>query len=145
MTDWGLVFLGVIALATLVMALIQVAVFVVTARLAKQAQQAVSKAQETLTTAQQTMTSVREEIRPLIASANGIAEEASRAATLATAQVHKVDRLVSDLTARVDETSALVQQAIITPVNSATAVDGVNNTFAGCERSRRKRESMCIK
>ena len=112
MTDWGLVFLGIIALATVVMALIQTAVIVVTARLAKQAQQAVSKAQETLTTAQQTMTSVREEIRPLIATANGIAEEASRAATLATAQVHKVDRLVSDLTARVDETSALVQQAI---------------------------------
>jgi uncharacterized protein YoxC len=134
-TDWGLVFLGVIALATLVMALIQVAVFVVTARLAKQAQQAVSKAQETLTTAQQTMTSVREEIRPLIASANGIAEEASRAATLATAQVHKVDRLVSDLTARVDETSALVQQAIITPAREGLAIMAAVRATLGAIRA----------
>jgi uncharacterized protein YoxC len=134
-TDWGLVFLGVIALATLVMALIQVAVFVVTARLAKQAQQAVSKAQETLTTAQQTITSVREEIRPLIASANGIAEEASRAATLATAQVHKVDRLVSDLTARVDETSALVQQAIITPAREGLAIMAAVRATLGAIRA----------
>src|SRR4029453_13876238 len=100
-TDWGLVFLGVIALATLAMALIQVGVIVVTARLAKQAQQAVAKAHETLTTAQQTISSVREGFGPLIATATAIAEEASRAATLATAQVQKVDRLVTDLTAPV--------------------------------------------
>lgn len=122
MTDWNLVFLGVIAVATLAMALIQVGVVVVTARLAKQAQQTVTKAQETLASAQQTISSVRDEIRPLIASANGIAEEASRAATLATAQVHKIDRLVTDLTTRVDETSALVQQAIITPAREGMAI-----------------------
>jgi hypothetical protein len=95
----------------------------------------VSKAQETLTTAQQTITSVREEIRPLIASANGIAEEASRAATLATAQVHKVDRLVSDLTARVDETSALVQQAIITPAREGLAIMAAVRATLGAIRA----------
>jgi uncharacterized protein YoxC len=121
-TDWALVFLGVIALATLLMAVIQVGVVVVAARVAKQAQQAVTKAQETLTTAQQAVVSVREEIRPLIARANGIAEEASKAASLATAQVHKVDRLVTDLTTRLDETSTLVQQAIITPAREGVAI-----------------------
>jgi uncharacterized protein YoxC len=121
-TDWNLVFLGVIAAATLIMALIQVGVLVVAARVARQAQQAVAKAQETLATAQQTISSVRDEIRPLIAKANGIAEEASKVATLATAQVHKVDRLVTDLTTRVDETSVLVQQAIVTPAREGLAI-----------------------
>jgi chromosome segregation ATPase len=134
-TDWGLVFLGVIALATLVMALIQVGVIVAAARIANQAQKAVAKAQETLATAQQTISSVREEIRPLISSANAIAEEASRAATLATAQVHKVDRLVTDLTSRVDETSALVQQAIITPAREGLAIVAAVKATLGALRA----------
>ena len=122
MTDWNLIFLGVIASATLVMALVQIGVIVVAAKVARQAQQAASKAQETLATAQQTIASVREEIRPLIAKANDIADEASKVATMATAQVHKVDRLVTDLTKRVDETSALVQQAIVTPAREGLAI-----------------------
>jgi ribosomal protein L17 len=134
-TDWSLVFLGVIALATLVMALIQIGVVVTAARIAKQAQEAVAKAQETLTTAQQTISSVREEIRPLISSANAIAEEASRAATLATAQVHKVDRLVTDLASRVDETSALVQQAIITPAREGLAIMAAVKATLGALRA----------
>jgi predicted PurR-regulated permease PerM len=134
-TDWSLVFLGVIAVATLVMALIQVGVIVVAAKLARQAQQAAAKAQETLVTAQQTIVSVREELRPLIAKANGIAEEASRVATLATAQVQKVDRLVTDLTTRVDETSALVQQAIVTPAREGLAIMAAVKATLGALRA----------
>ena len=135
MTDWGVVFLGVIALATLVMAMIQIGVIVTAARIAKQAQQALAKAQETLATAQQTISSVREEIRPLIANANAIAGEASRAATLATAQVHKVDRMMTDLTSRVDETSALVQQAIITPAREGLAIIAAVKATLGALRA----------
>ena len=68
---------------------------------AKRAQQAVEKAQAALATAQNTLTSVHEEIRPLLAKANAIAEEASRTAALATAQAQKVDRVVTTLAARV--------------------------------------------
>jgi hypothetical protein len=134
-TDWNLVFLGVIAVATLVMAMIQVGLIVVAAKVARQAQQAVAKAQDTLTTAQQTIASVREEIRPLLASANGIAQEASQAARLATAQVHKVDRLVTDLTTRVNETSALVQQAIGTPAREGLAIIAAVKATLGALRN----------
>ena len=96
MTDWNGVFLGVIAAATLVMALLQVGLIIVAAAAAKKAQQAVEQAQAALVTAQQTITSVHEEIRPLLAKANAIAEEASRTAALATAQAQKVDRVVTD-------------------------------------------------
>ena len=135
MTDWSLLFLGVIAVATLVMALIQIGVIVFAARAASQAQQAAARAQETLASAQQAISSVRDEIRPLIAKANGIADEASRVASLATTQAHKVDRLVTDLTARIDETSTLVQQAIVTPAREGLAIMAAVKATLGALRS----------
>ena len=122
MTDWNLVFLGVIAAATLIMALIQIGMIVVAAGVAKKAQAAVAGAQDALAKAQQTITSVREDIRPLITKVNAIADEASKTAALATAQAQKVDRMVTDLAARVDETSSLVQQAIVTPAREGIAI-----------------------
>ena len=122
MTDWNGVFLGVIAAATLVMALLQLGLIIVAAAAAKKAQQAVEQAQAALLTAQRTITSVHEEIRPLLAKANAIAEEASRTAALATAQAQKVDRVVTTLASRIDETSSLVQQAFVTPARESLAI-----------------------
>ena len=135
MTDWNLVFLGVIAAATLIMALIQVGMIIVAAGVAKKAQAAVAGAQAALTTAQQTISSVRDDIRPLISKANAIAEEASKTATLATAQAQKVDRMVTDLAARVDETSSLVQQAIVTPARQGIAIMAAVRATLGALRS----------
>jgi predicted PurR-regulated permease PerM len=120
--DWNDAFLGVIALATLVMALVQVGAILIAAKIARQAQDMVGKAQATIVTAQQTISSVHEEIRPLIAKATAIADEASKTAALATVQVQKIDRLVTDLSKRVDETSAVVQQAIVTPAREGLAI-----------------------
>ena len=108
MTGWSDLFLGVIAFATLVMALIQVGAIIAIARIGKQAQHV--------------MATVQQEIKPLIAKANAIAEDASRTAALATAQAEKVDRLVTDLTRRVDETAAVVQEAILTPAREGMAI-----------------------
>jgi hypothetical protein len=107
-SDWNEIFLGVIALATLIMALIQVGAIVFAARLGRQVQQL--------------MTTVQQDVRPLIARANAIAEEASKTATLATAQAQKIDRLVTDLSRRVDDTSTIVQQAIIGPAREGLAL-----------------------
>jgi hypothetical protein len=106
--DWSDLFLGTIALATLIMAVTQVAAIVVAARVARQAQQ--------------TLTAVHREIRPLIAKASIVADDASRTAALASAQVQKIDRLVTDLSRRVDETATIVQQAIVTPAREGVAL-----------------------
>ena len=108
MTDWSQAFLGVIAVATALMALMQIGAIVVLARVAIQVRDVVSTLQR--------------DIRPLIARATAIAEEASKTATLATAQAQKIDRLVTDLTRRVDETSGVIQQAIITPAREGIAI-----------------------
>lgn len=122
MTDWAQLFLGVIAVATTVMALLQIGAVVVAARAARHAQEALGKAQQALATAQETITSVREEMRPLIVKANAIADEASRTASLATVQAQKVDKLVTDLAAKVEQTAAIVQNAIVTPAREGLAI-----------------------
>lgn len=108
MNDWNQVFLGVIAVATALMAIVQVGAIVVLARVAVQVQGILAI--------------IQTDIRPLIARANVIAEEASKTATLATAQAQKIDRLLTDLTRRVDETAAVIQQAIITPAREGMAI-----------------------
>lgn len=115
MSEWSGVFLAVIAAATLVMALIQVGAIIAVLKIARQAQDVAKQAQDVLT-------SVHRDVKPLLARANEIADEASRTAALATAQAEKVDKLVTDLTRRVDETSTLVQQAVITPAREGIAV-----------------------
>ena len=122
MTDWPQLFLGVIAAATLVMALLQVGAVVAAARMARQAQDALGKAQQAIVTAQETITSVREEIRPLIAKAHAIVDEASKTAALASAQAGKIDRVLTDLSMKVEQTSAIVQQAIVTPAREGIAI-----------------------
>jgi Txe/YoeB family toxin of Txe-Axe toxin-antitoxin module len=106
--NWSEIFLGVIALATLVMALIQVGAVVALARVTRQAQE--------------TLNSLQQDVRPLMGKINAIADEASRTAVIATAQAEKVDRLVTDLSRRVDETAGIVQQAIITPAREGMAI-----------------------
>ena len=65
---------------------------------------------------------MQRDVRPLIAKANAIADEASRTATVASVQAQKIDRLVTDLARRVDETAGVVQQAIITPAREGMAI-----------------------
>jgi hypothetical protein len=123
-TDWNALFLGIIALATLVMALVQIGAIVFAARLGAQVQQLAS--------------TVQQDIRPLIARANAIAEEASRTASLATVQAQKIDRLVTDLTRRVDETSLVIQQAVITPAREGLAIVAALKAGLGALRGVRE-------
>lgn len=106
--DWSQVFLGVIAIATLVMAVIQIGAIMAALRLARQAQEM--------------MASVQQDVRPLIAKVNTLADEASQTVALAMAQAQKVDRLVTDLSRRVEETAAILQAAIITPAREGMAI-----------------------
>ena len=108
MNDWNETFLAIIAASTALMALIQIGAIVVLARVAVQVRDL--------------MATVQRDIRPLIGRANALADEAQKTATLATAQAQKIDRLLTDLTHRVDETSLIIQQAIVTPAREGMAI-----------------------
>ena len=140
--SWSEIFLGVIAVATLVMALLQVGAIVAVSRVARDAQKTLTSVQEDVRPlvarvnalaeeASRALTSVQDDIRPLVGRVSAIAEEASKTATLATGQAEKIDRLVTDLTRRIDETSLMVQKAIITPAREGIAiVAAIRATFS---------------
>ena len=120
MNDWSVIFLGVIAVSTLLMALIQISAVVATLRVARETQKM--------------LTTVQQDVRPLIARATSIVDEASKTVALATAQVQKVDTLVTDLTRRVDETATIVQKAIVTPAREGLAIFAAIRTGLGALR-----------
>lgn len=127
MSGWSEVFLGIIAVATLLMAVVQVGVIIGLLRTARQAQQL--------------LVTVQQEIRPLVSKVTAVAEEASRTATLATAQAQKVDRLVTDLARRIDDTAVVVQQAIVMPAREGMAIAaGLRAGLAAIRGFRERRD-----
>lgn len=92
-------FLGVIAAAVLVMAIIQVVFVVVAARAATQVAALVAR--------------LEQDLRPLITNMQAISSDAARATALAAAQVERADRLFSGVAAQIEETMATVQGAVL--------------------------------
>lgn len=108
MSFWAEVFLGVIALATFTMAAIQVGVIVYGLGAARRVNRLLSR--------------VEQEMKPLAESINTIARDAARVSALATGQVERTDRLVTDLTTRIEETATTVQDAILKPLRDGAAL-----------------------
>jgi hypothetical protein len=107
-TFWTEFFLGVIAAATLLTALVQVSVLVYGWMLAR-------RVVRLLTQFESEMTGVME-------SLNSVARDAARATALAAAQVERVDKLFGDVVSRIQETAATVQKAILAPLREGAAV-----------------------
>ena len=108
MTFWAEFFLGVIALATLTMAAIQVAVIVYGWTVARRVNRLLAQ--------------VEQQMQPLADSLNSIARDAARISSLAAGQVERVDRLVTDLTHRIEQTATTVQDTILKPLRDGAAV-----------------------
>lgn len=102
------VWLGVIAVAVLTMAIIQIVVGLQLMRIAKDAAS--------------TMQEFRTEIRPLIQKAHKVADDAGRVSALALTQVERVDQLLATTAMRVDDTLQIVQESLIAPVKQGAAV-----------------------
>lgn len=108
MTFWADVFLGVIALATFTMAAIQVGVLVYGWTVARRVTRLLEQAER--------------QMQPLADSVNAIARDAARVSALATGQVERVDRLVTDLTLRIEHTATTVQDAVLKPLREGAAM-----------------------
>jgi hypothetical protein len=107
-TFWAELFLGVIALATFTMAAIQVAVIVYGWTVARRVNRL--------------LTEVEQQMQPLAESLNAIARDAARVSSLAAGQVERVDRLVSELTDRIEQTATTVQDTILKPLRDGAAM-----------------------
>jgi hypothetical protein len=107
-STWGEVFLGVIAAATLAMAIVQVGVIVVAGRLARRVEDLADR--------------LEQDVKPLFGHLNAIGRDASRAAALATAQVERADKLFSDVAVRIDQALNNVQNSLGMPAREGRAL-----------------------
>ena len=108
MSDLAEIFLGVIALATLVMASIQVAFIVFGWMVARRLTRMLAQ--------------LEHDLRPLTESVNSMARDAARATSLAAAQAERVDRLLTEVTERIEQTAAALQSSILRPLRDGAAV-----------------------
>lgn len=68
------------------------------------------------------LTQVEQELKPLADSLNSIARDAARITSLATGQAERIDRLVSDITIRLEQTATTLQDAILRPLRDGAAI-----------------------
>ena len=108
MTFWAHLFLGIIAAATVAMAISQIGAIVYAALLARQVTRLIGQ--------------LEQELKPLSASVTAIGRDAARASALAAAQVERVDRLFTDLTGRVEETAQAIQKTVAMPAREGAAL-----------------------
>ncbi|MDQ3171461.1 MAG: hypothetical protein M3Q55_15100 [Acidobacteriota bacterium] len=108
MNDTSTVFLGLIAAAVVLMAVMQIGAVIFLARYAKRVMAITEDLQR--------------EITPLIGRVSAIADEAHRATLLASKQVERVDLLVGDVTRRVHETGDAIQALVTRPMRQGSAV-----------------------
>ena len=102
------IFLGVIAVSTLLVAIVQVGVVVA--------------ASVALRRLGRLVDTVEQEIKPIFGHVNTITRDASRAAALATAQVERADKLFSDVAVRIDEALNAVQTSLGAPAREGRAL-----------------------
>jgi hypothetical protein len=116
-STWAVVFLGVIALSTLMMAVIQVGAIIYSARLARRLELLLGR--------------LEQDLQPMLERVTAISTEAARMSALATQQVERVDQLFAEVQQRTEHVMEVVQQAIVTPAREGAAFFGaLRSTFA---------------
>ena len=101
-------FLGTIALATLVMAVVQVGMIIYGVRLVQRVHHLVDQ--------------VEKEIKPALIRVNEISGDMNRATALAVAQLERVDELLGQFAGRADNLMTLAQDALVTPLRQGVAL-----------------------
>jgi hypothetical protein len=130
-SDTGELFLGVIAFAVLLMAVIQVAAIVAGFRLARRVDQLAKQ--------------LEQDVKPLLANLTAVTAEAARTAALAARQVERFDQVFAELTARVDQTLAAAQSFVVGPARQGMAIfagiSALIDSFRGLREASRRRQA----
>ena len=130
MSTWATVFLGIIAMATLVTAILQVVLLVAGWQLVRR-----------ITTFVEDM---EREVRPILGHVNSIARDASRVASLAAAQVERADQLLNSAVVRIEDLLANLSGTVIKTLREGNALMmGIRAVMAAVQafRDRKRRRS----
>ena len=125
MNTWATVFLGIIAVATLMTAVMQIVLLLAAARLVRR-----------ITTF---VDDIERDIRPILGHVGAIARDASRVASLAVAQVERADQVFTEAFRRVDQTFSHVQSVIMGALKEGNALMmGVRAVMAAIRAFQRR-------
>ena len=120
MTD---VFLGIIAVAVAIMAIIQVAAIVFAMSAAKRIGQVADR--------------LEQDLRPVMSNLQAITAEAARATTLATAQMERADRMFTDLSRRAEQMMAGVPSLLGSAGKGLAFLNGIKAALGAIQELRR--------
>jgi hypothetical protein len=126
-TGWNSVFLGIIAVATLLIAIAQIGVLVAAGLLARRVARLTVE--------------LEQQVRPILGHLDAIGKEASRAAAIAGHQVQRADRLFADVTGRVENGLDAVQRAIVGSSREGAALFSAVRAAVGAFREPPARRS----
>jgi hypothetical protein len=111
------IFLGLIALGVLVMASIQVGAIVFAVRAARRVEGAIGQLQQ--------------DVRPIVQNLQTMSADAARVTSKAAAQVDRLEKIIGDLSATIDQTATAVQDTILRPVREGMAIfEGIKAAFS---------------
>jgi hypothetical protein len=117
------VFLGIIAVAVLVMAIIQVAAIIFAMSAARRIGEVADR--------------LEQDLRPVMSNLQAITAEAARATTLAAAQMERADRMFTDLSRRAEQMMAAVP-SLLGPAGKGLAfLNGIKAALAAIQELRR--------
>lgn len=108
MSRWAEVFLGVIAVATLAIAVVHVAVLVAAGILARRLGRLADH--------------VEQELKPIVGHLSAISRDAAKATSLAVTQVERADRLFADAAQRIEHILNTVQNTVVAPAREGRAL-----------------------
>ena len=108
MESWGVVFLGVIAVASLVQAAFMVGLAIGGVRLARRLAELSDK--------------LDREIKPALDHVTRVSQAAAEIADLATLQARRLDLLLADTVEKIEETTGVIQQLVVRPLKPVGAI-----------------------
>ena len=127
MTDAQTIWFGLIAVALIAMAVVQVVTAVQIARTAREVTR--------------TAVELRQDLRPLIDKVSRIADDAARGTALAVAQVERIDRVVGAAAEQIESTLHTIKHAVIEPMRQGSMVMAVLKAVMSAFRRPPRREA----
>jgi hypothetical protein len=139
MNDSSNLWLAIIALSTLVMAVVQVGAIVAGALAARRVQAQLASVEQRL---QQKVEPFVDQVQPLVERLTAITADATRISALAVQQAEKADVAFTSAARRVDQTLSVVQNAVVAPAREGMALASAIRAAVGSvtkgRRSRRR-------
>ena len=120
------VLLGIIAMAVLVMAIVQVVAAIMAAKAVRQMTDAIGR--------------LDADVRPIVANLQQITTDAARATALAAAQVERIDRVMGDVSRHVEQTAKAIPLLIESARDGFSVLGGLKAVVNAFREIRRTRE-----